>query len=110
MKERLVLLSAGPEEADWLYLRALGTLTAAWKCPTFKYALSDTFHGTVIYCAYQQPEHTGTYICEAIGYPATTPGARVSVYLKVEPCKSLSLLVHWNSNQMKPQVAMTLLS
>ncbi len=34
-----------------------------------------------------QPEHTGTYICEAIGYPATTPGARVSVYLKVEACK-----------------------
>ncbi|KAI9555097.1 hypothetical protein GHT06_017612 [Daphnia sinensis] len=32
-----------------------------------------------------QPEHTGTYICEAVGYPATTPGARVSVYLKVEP-------------------------
>lgn len=37
-----------------------------------------------------QPEHTGTYICEAVGYPATTPGARVSVYLKVEPCKSIS--------------------
>lgn len=34
-----------------------------------------------------QPEHTGTYICEAIGYPATTPGARVSVYLKVDACK-----------------------
>ena len=36
---------------------------------------------------HRQPEHTGTYICEAVGYPATTPGARVSVYLKVEPCK-----------------------
>ena len=35
-----------------------------------------------------QPEHTGTYICEAVGYPITTPGSRVSVYLKVDPCKS----------------------
>ncbi|XP_046437149.1 basement membrane-specific heparan sulfate proteoglycan core protein-like isoform X37 [Daphnia pulex] len=32
-----------------------------------------------------QPEHTGTYICEAVGYPSTTPGSRVSVYLKVDP-------------------------
>ncbi|XP_035706486.1 basement membrane-specific heparan sulfate proteoglycan core protein isoform X3 [Folsomia candida] len=27
---------------------------------------------------------TGTYICEAIGYPAATPGSRVSVYLRVD--------------------------
>lgn len=37
-----------------------------------------------------QVEHTGTYICEAIGYPSTTPGSRVSVSLTVEPCKSLN--------------------
>lgn len=53
-----------------------------------------------------QPEHTGTYICEAVGYPATTPGARVSVYLKVEPCKSISnrpvyfLVSKTNQNQI----------
>ncbi|XP_071451008.1 basement membrane-specific heparan sulfate proteoglycan core protein [Hetaerina americana] len=32
-----------------------------------------------------QLSHTGTYICEAVGYPESTPGSRVSVYLKVEP-------------------------
>ncbi|XP_025416415.1 basement membrane-specific heparan sulfate proteoglycan core protein isoform X4 [Sipha flava] len=30
-------------------------------------------------------EHTGTYVCEAIGFSASDPGSRVSVYLKVEP-------------------------
>lgn len=34
-----------------------------------------------------QVEHTGTYICEAIGYPPNTPGSRVSVSLTVEPCE-----------------------
>ncbi|CAL8147958.1 unnamed protein product [Orchesella dallaii] len=29
-------------------------------------------------------EHTGTYICEAVGYPSSTPGSRVSVYLRVD--------------------------
>ncbi|CAG7838540.1 unnamed protein product [Allacma fusca] len=29
-------------------------------------------------------DNTGTYICEAIDYPASTPGARVSVYLRVD--------------------------
>nr|QBP17600.1 heparan sulfate proteoglycan [Recilia dorsalis] len=31
-----------------------------------------------------QLEHTGTYICEAIGFSPATPGSRASVYLKVE--------------------------
>ncbi|XP_046397627.1 basement membrane-specific heparan sulfate proteoglycan core protein-like isoform X3 [Ischnura elegans] len=34
-----------------------------------------------------QLSHTGTYICEAVGYPESTPGSRVSVYLKVEPAE-----------------------
>lgn len=33
-------------------------------------------------------DHTGTYICEAVGYPSSTPGSRVSVYLRVDSCKS----------------------
>lgn len=32
-------------------------------------------------------DHTGTYICEAVGYPSSTPGSRVSVYLRVDSCK-----------------------
>lgn len=32
-----------------------------------------------------QPEDTGTYICEAIGYPSSIAGAQVFVHLKVEP-------------------------
>lgn len=32
-------------------------------------------------------EHSGEYICEAIGYAKTTPGATVSVHLTVEKCK-----------------------
>lgn len=32
-------------------------------------------------------EHSGAYICEAIGYPPDTPGSRVSVQLQVEKCK-----------------------
>jgi hypothetical protein len=34
-----------------------------------------------------QTDHTGTYICEAVGYPSSTPGSRVSVYLRVDQCK-----------------------
>ena len=34
---------------------------------------------------------TGTFICYAIGYPATYPGAEVSVYLLVEQSKSVVL-------------------
>ncbi|XP_050533162.1 basement membrane-specific heparan sulfate proteoglycan core protein-like isoform X14 [Daktulosphaira vitifoliae] len=30
-------------------------------------------------------EHSGTYICEAVGFAASDSGARVSVYLNVEP-------------------------
>jgi hypothetical protein len=30
-------------------------------------------------------EHSGTYVCEAVGFSASDPGSRVSVYLKVEP-------------------------
>lgn len=32
-------------------------------------------------------EHGGEYICEAIGYPKTTPGSSVSVHLTVEKCE-----------------------
>lgn len=32
-------------------------------------------------------EHSGAYICEAIGYPTSTPGAQVSVNLHVDRCK-----------------------
>ncbi|XP_071874841.1 terribly reduced optic lobes isoform X20 [Bombus fervidus] len=31
-----------------------------------------------------QLEHSGVYICEAVGYPSSTPGQQVSVYLTVE--------------------------
>ncbi len=39
---------------------------------------------------------TGTYICHAIGYPSSTPGARVSVYLRVDQCKfsQLRFIIH----------------
>lgn len=33
-----------------------------------------------------QLEHSGVYICEAVGYPSSTPGQQVSVYLTVEKC------------------------
>ncbi|XP_078043463.1 terribly reduced optic lobes isoform X5 [Augochlora pura] len=29
-------------------------------------------------------DHAGTYICEAVGYPSSTPGQQLSVYLQVE--------------------------
>lgn len=32
-------------------------------------------------------EHSGTYTCEAVGYPPNTPGAQVSVHLQVDRCK-----------------------
>ncbi|KAK2578017.1 hypothetical protein KPH14_008439 [Odynerus spinipes] len=31
-----------------------------------------------------QLEHAGTYICEAVGYPPSTPGSRIKVHLTVE--------------------------
>lgn len=34
-----------------------------------------------------QIEHGGSYTCAAIGYPPSTPGSQVNVYLTVEPCK-----------------------
>lgn len=34
-----------------------------------------------------QVEHSGIYICAAVGYPSSTPGAQISVTLKVDPCK-----------------------
>lgn len=33
-----------------------------------------------------QVEHSGSYVCEAVGYSASTPGSRVTVSLMVEPC------------------------
>jgi Immunoglobulin domain len=32
-------------------------------------------------------EHSGDYICEAVGYPRGTPGSSVNVRLEVERCK-----------------------
>ena len=32
-------------------------------------------------------EHSGEYVCEAVGYPKNTPGSVVSVMLEVERCK-----------------------
>lgn len=32
-------------------------------------------------------EDSGTYICEAVGYPRHVPGQQVSVQLTVEKCK-----------------------
>lgn len=34
-------------------------------------------------------EHSGSYICEAMGFPPSTPGAQVSVHLQVDRCKYL---------------------
>lgn len=34
-----------------------------------------------------QVEHGGEYVCEASGYPKTTPGSSVTVSLTVEKCK-----------------------
>lgn len=34
-----------------------------------------------------QIEHSGAYVCSAIGYPPSTPGAEVQVHLTVEKCK-----------------------
>lgn len=36
-----------------------------------------------------QLEHAGTYICEAVGYPPSTPGRQVNVILTVEKCMFL---------------------
>jgi hypothetical protein len=33
-----------------------------------------------------QTEHSGEYICEAVGYPRNTPGSTTSVRLEVEKC------------------------
>lgn len=32
-----------------------------------------------------QMEHSGAYVCEALGVPPNTPGNRKTVYLQVEP-------------------------
>ncbi|XP_054273123.1 basement membrane-specific heparan sulfate proteoglycan core protein-like isoform X4 [Macrosteles quadrilineatus] len=45
-----------------------------------------------------QLEHTGTYICEAIGFSPTTPGSRASVYLRVEPSGKFKPLGKMNEN------------
>lgn len=34
-----------------------------------------------------QRNHSGAYICSAIGIPAHTPGAQIQVHLEVNPCK-----------------------
>lgn len=34
-----------------------------------------------------QLDHSGPYICEVVGYPPSTPGHQVNVYLTVEKCK-----------------------
>lgn len=39
-----------------------------------------------------QLDHSGEYICEAIGYPASVPGAQVAVTLSVERREYLNLL------------------
>lgn len=36
-----------------------------------------------------QLNHSGSYICEAVDYPPSTPGQQVSVYLTVEKCMYL---------------------
>lgn len=38
-------------------------------------------------------EHSGEYVCEAVGYPKNTPGSSVSVMLEVERCKLKFLFV-----------------
>jgi hypothetical protein len=38
-----------------------------------------------------QLEHAGTYICEAVGYPSSTPGRQVTVVLSVEKCTCISI-------------------
>lgn len=43
----------------------------------------------------KQPEHAGTYHCEAVGYSSATSGSRVSVYLKVDPCKFYPFQSNW---------------
>lgn len=35
-------------------------------------------------------QHSGEYICEAVGYPRTYPGSYISVNLLVERCKYLN--------------------
>lgn len=32
-------------------------------------------------------EHSGEYICEAVGYSSSTPGQSTTVTLRVEKCK-----------------------
>ena len=32
-------------------------------------------------------EHSGEYVCEAVGYSRSTPGSTVSVFLQVERCE-----------------------
>lgn len=34
-----------------------------------------------------QLDHAGEYICEAVGYPTSTPGAQTNVHLTVEKCE-----------------------
>nr|CAD7195790.1 unnamed protein product [Timema douglasi] len=38
-----------------------------------------------------QVEHSGTYICEAVGFPQETQGARVSVHLTVDPSGKITI-------------------
>lgn len=41
-----------------------------------------------------QLDHSGEYICEAVGYPSSTPGSQTTVYLTVEKCKCNSIHYH----------------
>lgn len=47
-----------------------------------------------------QIEHGGEYVCEAVGYPKTTPGSSVTVHLTVEKCKFQNLIAHLTSLTM----------
>lgn len=40
-------------------------------------------------------EHSGLYICQALGYPPDAPGAQVTVHLQVDPCKSLITRIYY---------------
>lgn len=44
-----------------------------------------------------QMDHAGEYVCEAVGYPKSSPGASVTVHLTVEKCK-LSIFIIFCTN------------
>lgn len=42
---------------------------------------------------YFQVSDSGTYICQAVGYPKYTPGSELSVRLTVEACKNYIIII-----------------